>query len=71
MLIGSSSDFNTVQRIAEGVARSGAHLVVMRCAHTYDIIEFPSALDMSKRLEVLKEDKREPVAMWVAGKRTK
>lgn len=71
MLIGGTSNFTNAERIAEGVARSGAHLVIMRCAHTYDIIEFPTALAMSQRLEVLKEDKREPVAIWVAGKRTK
>lgn len=71
MLIGGTSDYNTAIKIAEGVAACGANIYLVRSAHTIDVIEVATPLLLAQRLEILKQDEREPVAVWVAGKRTK
>lgn len=71
MLIGGSSDYGTAVRVADGVAKSGANIYIVRSAHCYDVIEVPTVLDLVNRLEVLKQEKRAPEAVWTSGKRTK
>lgn len=71
MLICSSSNLRTVETVASSIAKNEEAMLIMRCAHTYDLINYPNALEMAKRLEVLTEQNNEPVAIWVMGKRTK
>lgn len=70
MLVAGCSDLKVTEKVAEGIAVSGAHLFIMKGGVTYNLYEVPDAVQLAARLEVLKQDKRVPVAVWVAGKRT-
>jgi len=71
MIIGGTSNWDTIIRLAEGLAKTGAHMFVMKSAYCFNLYEEPNAIILAAKISVLEKDNKEPLAIWVGGKRTK
>jgi hypothetical protein len=71
MLVSGCSDLNTVLNVGERLKTHTLYMYVVKSAHVYDLISVPDSIQLCARLKLLDQEKRDVLAVWVSGKRTK